>query len=227
MNGLYSVCSLEGHRAGHQQWSTFWQVCQTAPWIRAVLNGHWRGSAGNESRPDCRTCHQLRWHPGFSTDQSLPISHDYTSSVQHVNSRALKVQNPGYWRKCDTEITVTQPHGDFTTISINVKKQIEQHVSKRVSSTLVMVMLITCVVRRRLTDEVGFFWLELISILCSLPVLGDDKEGKHSTGIKKVTSVTVNWGCCITVKEARWRLEVLQTNYCFLLTDYKIIYFKK
>lgn len=43
-----------------------------------------------------------------------------------------------------------------------------------------MVMLITCVVLRRLEDEVGFLQAESGSSLCSLLVLGDEKEGRNS-----------------------------------------------
>lgn len=75
-------------------------------------------------------------------------------------------------------------YSDCATVYVSVNMQNRLQVCMRVSSTLVMVMLITCVVLRRLTDEVGFFRAESSSILCSLLVLGDEKEGKLSMGMK-------------------------------------------
>lgn len=47
---------------------------------------------------------------------------------------------------------------------------------KEISLTLAMVMLITCVVLRRLTDEVGVFHPETNSMFFSLPFL--EQKGK-------------------------------------------------
>lgn len=60
-----------------------------------------------------------------------------------------------------------------------------QQVCKQVSSTLVMVMLITWVVLRRFTEEVGFLQAESTSILCAVLVLGDEKENKNLNNKKK------------------------------------------
>ncbi len=67
---------------------------------------------------------------------------------------------------------------------------------------MVMVMLITCVVLRRLTDEVGFFRAESSSILCSGLVLGNEKENKELNKrkwrLKKtVIVVTLKSGNCV------------------------------
>lgn len=51
---------------------------------------------------------------------------------------------------------------------------------------MVMVMLITCVVLRRLTDEVGIFQAESGSILFSLLVLEDEKEERVSLCMEQV-----------------------------------------
>lgn len=49
-----------------------------------------------------------------------------------------------------------------------------------------MVMLITCVVLRRLTDEVGFFQAESGAILFSLLVLEEEKEERVSLCMEQV-----------------------------------------
>lgn len=82
-----------------------------------------------------------------------------------------------------------------------------------------MVMLITCVVLRRLTDEVGFFRAESSSILCSLLFLGDEKEGRLSMGMKGVwKKINRDFGYTKIRKLSTGKGEVLRKSLDFINT---------